>query len=639
MIDRRKRTLVLWFPHLGAEHALRRAAVPPGAPFAVVEEVQGVQRIASTDAEARAAGLRAGRPLRDALASCGGLLTRPRDRLAEEAAMAALARWAGRFGPWVASWPDEGEASLALDVTGCAHLWGGEGGLVDAVLRGCAAMEITVRIGLADTPGAAWALARHAPDDATARGATPGGAGHVVDPRAQALRSAGAVAHHVGDASLLRRAGDSPEAGGAPPAPRGRRAEPTPRGLPAGPGTTARTMERPASLGAAHDPGSPLGADAIDQEAPATRARASRRAPVPAAPEESRAAVAPPGGTRAALAPLPVAALRIAPETAAGLSRVGLRRIADLLPMPRAALARRYGMAVVRRLDQALGAEPEPISPEPPPPRLSVRLTFPEPVGLEADMLAAIDRLLPALAERLGARGLAARRIRLEARRSEGDACRIEARPARPTADPERIRPLLAVKLGEIEAGFGIDAVRLEALDVEPVRDAPAERAPIDAGARPPATGSRDLPFVDLVGRIGARLGLEAIWRVQPTESHIPEKTHRTAYVAWSEPQERWPVHGPPRPLLLWPPEIVSTGAPEGSTVPPRFRWRGRTLEARVVSEPERIAPEWWLDDPEWRSGTRDYRRIATAQGDALWVFYAHGGRAGPGWFCQGAFA
>jgi protein ImuB len=349
-----------------------------------------------------------------------------------------------------------------------------------------------------------------------------------------------------------------------------------------------------------------------------------------AAPEGSRAAIAPPGGTRAALEPLPVAALRIDPETVAGLSRVGLRRIADLLPMPRAALARRFGTTLVRRLDQALGAEPEPISPTPPPPRLAVRLTFPEPVGLEADMRAALDRLLPALCARLEERGLAARRIRLEARRSEGCAQRVEARPARPSADPGRIGPLLAMRLEEIEAGFGIDAVRLEALDVEPVAGAPAGEI------RAPAASSRDLPFVDLVGRIGARLGLEAVWRVQPAESHIPEKTHRTVYVAWSEPHEGWPALGPPRPLLLWPPEAVPGAGP---AMPAEFRWRGRTLEVLAASEPERIAPEWWLDDHEWRSGTRDYRRVTMRSGEALWLFYAHGGQASPGWFCQGRFA
>ena len=436
--------------------------------------------------------------------------------------------------------------------------------------------------------------------------------------------------------------------------------------------------------------GGPPTGDAIDQEAPATRARSSRRARVAAGPEEPGAAIAPPGGAHAAIAALPVTALRIDPETAARLARLGLRRVGDLVAMPRAALARRFGLPLVRRLDQALGSEPEPISPAPAPARLAVRLTFPDPIGREEDVLAALDRLLPALSERLRERGLAARRVRLEALRSEGDARSVEVGLARPSADPERIRPLLAMRTGEIEAGFGIDALRVEVVAAEPSPEAgPAlaglraeARAP-DEGAGPPAGrpaarggprhgapdagraaragAARDEAFADLVGRIGARLGLEAIRRVHPGDSHIPEKAHRTVFVAWSEPCSGWPAPAvaAARPLLMWPPEIVSDGAsPDGaspSTSPPaarggpgsgagmappaRFRWRGRTLEARAVSEPERIAPEWWLDEPEWRSGVRDYWRVTTAEGESLWLFYAHGARTSPGWFCQGAFA
>ena len=51
---------------------------------------------------------------------------------------------------------------------------------------------------------------------------------------------------------------------------------------------------------------------------------------------------------------------------------------------------------------------------------------------------------------------------------------------------------------------------------------------------------------------------------------------------------------------------------------------------------PERIAPEWWLDDPNWRSGLRDYWRVETLQGRRLWLFHTP---QEPGWFVQGEFA
>ncbi|MEM6696708.1 MAG: DNA polymerase Y family protein, partial [Pseudomonadota bacterium] len=72
--------------------------------------------------------------------------------------------------------------------------------------------------------------------------------------------------------------------------------------------------------------------------------------------------------------------------------------------------------------------------------------------------------------------------------------------------------------------------------------------------------------------------------------------------------------------------------------IPDKIRWRGQDLAVLAASGPERIAPEWWLDDPEWRSGVRDYWRVDTEQGVRLWLFYAHGAGLTGGWFAQGDF-
>jgi protein ImuB len=71
----------------------------------------------------------------------------------------------------------------------------------------------------------------------------------------------------------------------------------------------------------------------------------------------------------------------------------------------------------------------------------------------------------------------------------------------------------------------------------------------------------------------------------------------------------------------------------------PVIRWRRRDLRIARATGPERLAPEWWLDDPAWRSGPRDYWRVETDGGERLWLFYAHGGAVSGGWFCQGLFA
>ncbi|MGB7242447.1 MAG: DNA polymerase Y family protein [Sulfitobacter sp.] len=550
-----RRILSLWFPRLGADRLMRRAPQLGDVPLAVVQEQSNMQVLTSLNARAQGFGLRVGQPVRDAHAMCEGLMTRTRNTPAEAAFLAGLQRWAGKFSPWVAP---EAEDALVVDLTGCAHLFGGEAALLDVVHDDCLDLGLTVQMGLADTRGAAWALARFAGQVAT----------------------------------------------------------------------------------------SDRNGDAIDQEARATRSRAGKRrhwtkggaAPAVVLPAGGKGhRIAAPGQMYSALSPLPMAALRLDPDTAAQLSRLGLRRVGDLLGQPRAGLARRFGRGLVMRLDQAMGSAPEPVSPARPADHFAVRLTLPDPIGLSADVMAGIDRLLPRLCASLTAKGRGVRRLRLQAFRSDHDIESIEIGLARPAQDPARIRPLLEMKLDDIDAGFGIDMLRLEALQTEPLHSRNAV-GHLEAGHAVKARLAGNTALDDLIGRIGARVTLDAITRLHPASSHIPEKTSKVLAAAWSVPNDgAWPKPATPRPLLLWRPEPVT--APDTPKVPQNFRWRGRTLTRKRATGPERIAPEWWLDDPNWRSGVRDYWVTDTEDGQRLWLFYGHGGTMSSGWFCQGSFA
>lgn len=547
----KRRILSLWFPRLAAERCLRDRRGLPDIPFAVAGDRNNAQVLVSLSAAAEAAGLTRGQPLRDACAMCPGLETRLENRELDRGFLTLIRRWAGKFSPWVSQEPPDG---LVIDLTGCAHLFGGEAQLMAIVEQDCADLGLTVCSGLADTVGAAWALARFS------------GAGQ-----------AGA------------RSGDD-----------------------------------------------------IAQEARATRSRAAKRrhwergGPPPSTqtPPNRSARIAPPGQMRTTLAPLPVAALRLDSDLIATLNRLGLRKIGDLAGQPRAALARRFGQGLVGRLDQALGVAPEPVNPARAPDHFAVRLTLPEPVGLASDLLAALDRLLPPLAQKLERQGRGARRIRMECYRSDHTMSWVEVGLARPASAPDRIQPLLAMKLDEIEAGFGIDMIRLYALATEPIhahQHRGHAEAASDGAARMASTG-----MADLMGRIGARIGLEAIARLHPTDSHIPEKTAQIQAAAWSKAALEWPVPNAPRPLELWRPEIVTAQA--APYLPAEFRWRNRSFKTHTGTGPERISPEWWFDEPDWRSGVRDYWRVTTQTGERLWLYYAHGAALSPGWFCHGSF-
>jgi len=552
-----RRILSLWFPRLGAERLVRVGAGPADAPFATVAEAGNTRLLASLNAAASAAGLARGQPLRDAFALCPALATHPADSAREAAFLSALRRWAGRFSPWVA---EEAPDGLVIDLTGCAHLWGGEVALVAEVMGDCADLGLTVCPGLADTLGAAWALARYA-----GQGVAPARSGDAIDQEAHATRSRAAKRHRW-------------ERGGTP----------------------------------------------LHGAVAAQTARQAGR-------------ICPPGQTRTALAPLPVAALRVDDGTVAALAQVGLRHVGDLMGMPRAALARRYGLDLIRQMDRATGAEPEPVAPAEAERPFAVRMAFPEPIGLMDDLLAALDRLLPALGDRLRARGRGARTVEVQAGRVDGATAVVRVGLAQATADPARIRPLLAMKLDGLDAGFGFDRLRLVAVLTEPVhvRQLAGQLAATDAALARAAAGPG---LDDLIGRLGARVGLEAITRLHPADSHIPEKGFTVLAAAWSDTAPApWPRPPRPRPLLHWRPEPV--GAPDTPAQPGAFRWRGRDHRAVVWEGPERLAPEWWLDDPDWRSGVRDYWRVTIATGERLWLFYAHGGERSGGWFCHGAFA
>ena len=322
---------------------------------------------------------------------------------------------------------------------------------------------------------------------------------------------------------------------------------------------------------------------------------------------------------------LPVAALRVDHATAEALARVGLARIADLIGLPRAPLARRFGPGLVLRLDQALGAQAEPVAAQPDAPQFSVRMTLPEPIGLQSDVRAGLDRLLDRLCAKLARHRMGARRLRLELRRVDHGAAQVEIGLARPMRDPARIAVLFARRLDEIDSGFGIDALRLSASVVEPM-------APEQLGGGP-AIRHEDA-LADLLSSVGNRIGFDRVLRLLPATSLIPERSFLLAPAAYSSPEPVPCRAGLLRPITLFPPEPVSAAS---GHPPATFRWRRMRLTTLRATGPERITPEWWFDDPAWRSGLRDYWRVETREGPRLWLFVTP--QTGRGdWYVHGEF-
>lgn len=483
-------------------------------PFATVIDSAGRRLLAAVNPAAAAAGLAPGMPLADALSFLPGLATAAAQPAKDAAALRHLAEWCGRYSPWTA--PD-GADGVRIEITGCAHLWGGERALAADLATRLDHQGIAGHIAIADTLGATWAMARFA------------------------------------------QAGRSP-------------------------------------------------------------------------------VILPPGEIRDALAPLPVEALRLDPATAQGLRRVGLKRIGDLYAMPRAALARRFGDKVARRLDQAQGNLPEPLSPLGEAPTRRVRLSFAEPITDPADLMRAAERLTEDLVHRLAREGTGARRLDLAFHRVDGRVERIVLGTARPSRDPRHLAALFKERLDTVDPGLGVEDMILAAFAVEPL---PAEQLGL-SGCLSGDEASSATPLLD---RLGNKLGLAALYRLEPRQSHIPERASVRVSPSATGPS---PLKGgkgltPPRPIRLFePPEPVEAFWLLPDDPPFRFTWRRRPHRVRRADGPERIAEEWWQPGASGSvDAIRDYYRVEDEEGRRFWLFRAGlpGGGHPPRWFVHGIFA
>lgn len=135
-------------------------APSPEKPLVTVARDGQRRVVAAADRAARALGVEAGLALAQAQARVPGLHVVSADPAADAAALERLALWAlRRYSPLVALDPPDG---LLLDMTGAAHLFGGEKALLADMIARLKRARIAARAGLADTVGAAHALARFA---------------------------------------------------------------------------------------------------------------------------------------------------------------------------------------------------------------------------------------------------------------------------------------------------------------------------------------------------------------------------------------------------------------------------------------------------------------------------------------------
>ena len=530
-----KRMISLWLTHFATDRlSLSFSPAQRSNPLATVTAIHGGQRIAAANPAAQAAGITPGISLADARALFPALKVRQAAPNADIKALDKLSEACERYTPWTALDPLGGflgsrflggdSGGLWLDITGCTHLYSSEKTLLQDLLKRLETAGYRARVGLADTPGAAWALAR-------------------------------------------------------------------------------------------------FGDDVIN--------------------------IAPPGSHKKHLAFLPVAGLRLDGATVEGLANMRFRRIGDLYTMPRGPLASRFGDQVLRRLDQATGAQGEPISPRRPPPAFIARRTFAESIGRAEDITAVLEILLAELCRDLGDNNQGTRQLVLTVYRVDNSFTRIPIGVSRPARDPAHLMRLFRDKLTDIDPGFGIKVMVLAATEINPLN---ARQIATEGNAGQENTENA----AQLVDRLTGRLGAGLVTRLKPVASHLPERASReTPAINTTKETGEWsdlqtiPERRQIRPIqLLSQPQPIDVMAPVPDGPPVMFRWRQRQHKVQRAEGPERIAPEWWRTEGRppnhpVAQEARDYYRLEDPDGQRFWVYREGLYRPNkqPSWYLHGFFA
>jgi protein ImuB len=319
---------------------------------------------------------------------------------------------------------------------------------------------------------------------------------------------------------------------------------------------------------------------------------------------------------------VPLAALRLPVDIAAGIATLGVQTVGALRALPRDGLANRFGPQLVLDLDRARGLVPEPRSWFAPPERFEATLELLGEVTQTEALLFAFSRLFAQLAAFLAGRTAGVPSFVLRLQHREGRVTELTMGLVAPSRDAKHFALLTRERLASLKLA-------------EPVRS-----IALCAGRVVPLAGTNASLFIDakdatedwsrLVERLRARIGAEAVHALSAVPDHRPEHASRALAVG-QKPQSAQP--GPRAGSLtgerpFW---LLDTPRPidEIGSVP---HWRG---PLRLLTGAERIRSGWWDGAPV----ARDYFIARTAEGAFVWVYRERSVLEGGRWYLHGLFA
>ncbi|KGM57221.1 DNA repair nucleotidyltransferase [Lysobacter arseniciresistens ZS79] len=290
-----------------------------------------------------------------------------------------------------------------------------------------------------------------------------------------------------------------------------------------------------------------------------------------------------------ALGQLPVERSGLAPDVATALRRMGLRKLRQVLALPRAALGKRIGPDALAHLDRLTGALPAPLQCYQPPDSFESRIELNYDVESSQALLFPLRRLTTDLAAYLAGRDGGVQRFTVVLEHERCADSEITIGLLAPERSPAMLFELARGRLEQARVPAPVRGVRLVARELPPF--VPAGRDLFDA--RP----QQAVPWEQLRERLRARLGDDAVHGLAVRADHRPER-------AWQTEAGRAATAAPvPRPGWLLP-----QPAPL------------RDHHLTILAGPERIETGWWDGDVR-----RDYYLVETSPGQRAWAFRAAG--------------
>jgi protein ImuB len=328
-----------------------------------------------------------------------------------------------------------------------------------------------------------------------------------------------------------------------------------------------------------------------------------------------------PGLLAGRLAKLPVACTSWDESRLSTLRTMGVGRIGELMRLPRAGIARRFGPDAVLDLDIALARRPAPRRAFAARERFRERCDFETEVETVAYLQKALDPMIGRCARFLRERQAGVQALELRLRHRSEPVTRIRLGLASVTADFRRLADVSRQKLSRLELAAPILSLELRSGRLQPL-----SADSLDVFACLGGVGGRDTA-PQLVERLRARLGEQAVYGICPLSEHRPEAAWHRVHALRSAPRLRTPRRpdSPEMPRPVWllnePARLCDADIVE--------LHRSRSI---LEEGPERIESGWW----DGQDVARDYYRVRQAGGVQLWIFQER--RSGC-WYLHGVFA